>query len=110
MRTKFFALIALALVPLSAWGATPTAEPWHSNARAMLEHLVNVPTVVGRDRVPDVANWLAEQYRLAGFPADDIKVLPYEHTAALIVRWRSRQTEVEADHAHGTHGRGRGEA
>jgi len=55
----------------------------------MLEHLVNVPTVIGRDRVPEVASWLGEQYRAAGFPADDIKVMPYNHTAALIVRWRA---------------------
>lgn len=88
MRTKLFALAALALTPVSGWSVTPTPEPWHSKARAMLEHLVNVPTVIGRDRVPEVANWLAEQYRVAGFPTDDIKVLPYNHTAALIVHWR----------------------
>ncbi len=89
MRTKLLALVALALAPVSGWSVTPAPEPWHSNARAMLEHLVDVPTVIGRDRVPEVANWLAEQYRVAGFPSGDIKVLPYDHTAALIVRWRA---------------------
>ena len=89
MRTKLLALTALALAPASGWSVTPTPEPWHSKSRVMLEHLVNVPTVIGRDRVPDIANWLAEQYRVAGFPTDDIKVLPYNHTAALIVRWRA---------------------
>jgi acetylornithine deacetylase/succinyl-diaminopimelate desuccinylase-like protein len=89
MRTILLALAALALAPVSGWSVTPTPEPWHGKARAMLEHLVNVPTVIGRDRVPEVANWLAEQYRVAGFPTDDIKVLPYNHTAALIVRWRA---------------------
>src|SRR5215813_3416159 len=89
MWKKLFALSALTLAPLTGWTVTPTPEPWHSKARAMLEHLVNMPTVIGRDRVPELANWLSEQYRAAGFPADDIKVLPYDRTAALIIRWRA---------------------
>jgi hypothetical protein len=46
----------------------------------MLEHLVNVPTVIGRYRVPEVANWLSEQCCVAGFPDDDIKVPPWMST------------------------------
>ena len=64
-------------------------DPWHAKARAMLEHAINVPTVLGRDRVPELANWLADQYRAAGIPDADIKVMPYDKTAALIVRWRA---------------------
>ncbi|MEV9612699.1 hypothetical protein AB0254_25755, partial [Klebsiella pneumoniae] len=60
MRTKLLAFSVLALTSISGWSATPTPEPWHSNARAMLEHLVNIPTVIGRDRVPEAANWLAD--------------------------------------------------
>jgi acetylornithine deacetylase/succinyl-diaminopimelate desuccinylase-like protein len=55
----------------------------------MLEHLVNVPSVQGRGRVPELANWLAEQYRAHGFPAGDIKVIPYGETAAFVARWRA---------------------
>lgn len=67
----------------------PTAHPWHDQARAMLEHLVDVPTVKGRGRVPELANWLAAQYRAHGFPSEDIRVLPYGETAAFIARWRA---------------------
>ena len=66
-----------------------TSALWHAKARAMLEHAVNVPTVLGRDRVPELARWIADQYRAAGFPDADINVLPYDKTAALIVRWRA---------------------
>lgn len=55
----------------------------------MLQHAVNVPTVAGRNRVPELAAYLADQYRAAGIPKADIKILPYEKTAALIVRWRA---------------------
>jgi len=82
----------IALCPLAGMGEVPAADPWHERARAMLEHLVNVPTVVGRDRVPELAQWLADQYRAAGFADADIHVMPYDNTAALIVRWRASGT------------------
>ena len=44
--------------------------------------IVNIPTVLGRGRVPEEAQYLADQYRAAGFPADDIHVLPYDTTNA----------------------------
>ena len=65
----------------------------------MFEHLVNIPTVFGRGQVPTLASYLADQYKAAGFPADNVHLLPYdstdpvakvtEKTAALIVRWRA---------------------
>jgi acetylornithine deacetylase/succinyl-diaminopimelate desuccinylase-like protein len=71
----------------------------HRAVHDMFERLVNTPTVFGRGQVPTLANYLADQYRAAGFPADDIKVIPYDSTdpvakvtdktAALIVRWRA---------------------
>jgi acetylornithine deacetylase/succinyl-diaminopimelate desuccinylase-like protein len=71
----------------------------HRATHDMFEHLVNIPTVFGRGKVPTLANYLADQYRAAGFPAADVQVVPYESTdpvtkvtektAALIVRWRA---------------------
>ncbi|MES2148317.1 MAG: M20/M25/M40 family metallo-hydrolase [Pseudomonadota bacterium] len=78
-----------ALVVASAVHASPADDVWHAKARALLEHAVNIPTVEGRDKVPELAAYLAAQYRAAGFPDADIKVMPYEKTAALIVRWRA---------------------
>ncbi len=80
-----FALLALPAIAQ----ASPQNDPWHAKARALLEHAVNVPTVAGRGRVPELAAYLAAQYRAAGIPAADVKVIPYEKTAALIVRWRA---------------------
>ena len=80
---------SLLLAPLASVAAAPASEPWHARARAMLEHTVSVPTVLGRDRVPELAQWMADQYRAAGFPDADIRIMPYDRTAALIVRWRA---------------------
>jgi acetylornithine deacetylase/succinyl-diaminopimelate desuccinylase-like protein len=69
--------------------AAPATDPWHARARQLLEQSVNIPTVAGRDRVPELAALLAAQYRNAGIPDADIRILPYDQTAALIVRWRA---------------------
>lgn len=82
-------LTALILTAPVAAHATPASDPWHARARGLLEHAVNIPTVAGRDRVPELAAFLAAQYRAAGIPAADIRVMPYQKTAALIVRWRA---------------------
>jgi acetylornithine deacetylase/succinyl-diaminopimelate desuccinylase-like protein len=92
MKLRPLLVAALVLFPIAGHGDVSVAEPWHARARAMLEHLVNVPTVAGRDRVPEVAQWLASEYRAAGFPDADVHVLPYDRTAALIVRWRAPGT------------------
>ncbi len=78
-----------ALLMSTAVGATPANDPWHAKARTLYEHAINIPTVLGRDRVPELAAYLADQYRAAGIPEADIKIMPYDKTAALIVRWRA---------------------
>jgi acetylornithine deacetylase/succinyl-diaminopimelate desuccinylase-like protein len=78
-----------ALLVSGAVCASPANDEWHARARQLLEQSVNIPTVEGRNKVPELAALLAAQYRAAGFPDADVKVLPYEKTAALIVRWRA---------------------
>jgi acetylornithine deacetylase/succinyl-diaminopimelate desuccinylase-like protein len=94
-------LAATALVALAsaAGAAPPTLTPAQRDAtHAMFEHIIDIPTVIGRHRVPEEAQFVADQFKAAGFPAADIHVLPYhtesattgaDDTAALIVRWRA---------------------
>jgi acetylornithine deacetylase/succinyl-diaminopimelate desuccinylase-like protein len=94
----------LASVALAAIASTASAAPPQLTAaqraatHAMFERVVNTPTVIGRHKVPDMAEYLAGQFKAAGFPAADVHVVPYhtgsattgdDETAALIVRWRS---------------------
>lgn len=69
--------------------ASPANDPWHARARSLLESAINIPTVLGRDRVPELAALLADQYRQAGIAESDIHIMPHDKTAALIVRWRA---------------------
>ncbi len=102
MRVLSLLITTSLLSAMSAISApTPNALSLerHRATRDMFEHLVNIPTVFGRGKVPTLATYLAEQYQAAGFPPADVQVLPYdstdsvtkvtEHTAALIVHWRA---------------------
>lgn len=75
--------------------ATPANNQWHAKARDMLDKAIAYPTVAGRGQVPAYAQYLADQYKAAGFT--DIRIVPYEglkgdSTAALIVRWPAEGT------------------
>ncbi|MEH6434105.1 M20/M25/M40 family metallo-hydrolase [Massilia sp. DD77] len=78
-----------ALFLAGAVSATPANDPAHAKARELLERTVNIPTTPGSPKLLEMANYLAGEYCRAGFPEADIKVMPYEKVAALIVRWRA---------------------
>ena len=95
-------LAAVSLVAIAA-SVSAAAPPKLTQAQrdathAMFEHVINIPTVIGRHRTPEMAQYVADQFKAAGFPAEDIHVLPYhtesattggDDTAAVIVRWRA---------------------
>jgi acetylornithine deacetylase/succinyl-diaminopimelate desuccinylase-like protein len=95
------ALLMLALGSTAAVAATdprtvPTQLPpaWQAKTREVFKQAIEIPSVHNRGEVPRVAKLLADQFRAAGIPGSDIRVMPYEalpgdRTAALIVRWRS---------------------
>ena len=98
------AVILLACLPAAALAAPakPALTPAQRTAtHAMFEHVINTPTVIGRHKVPEMAQYVADQFTAAGFPAADVHVMPYhtgsattgeDETAALIVRWRAAGT------------------
>ena len=102
MRHLLAAACAAAIVPTASLAAPPKLTQAQRDAtHAMFEHVINTPTVIGRHKVPEMAEYLAQQFRAAGFPAEDVHVMPYhtesgttgaDETAALIVRWRAAGT------------------
>jgi acetylornithine deacetylase/succinyl-diaminopimelate desuccinylase-like protein len=91
----------LAAVSAAAMGAPakPSLTPaQRAAAHDMFEHVINIPTVIGRHKTPEMAQYVANRFKAAGFPADDVRVMPYhtgsattgeDDTAAVIVRWRA---------------------
>ena len=102
MRHLLAAVCTAALVSTAAGAAAPKlTQAQHDSVHAMFEHAINTPTVIGRHKVPELAQYLADQFKAAGFPEADVHVMPYhtgsattgeDDTAALIVRWRAADT------------------
>ena len=88
---RFFAAAALALLTTSAVAAAP-ADKWHAKAREIFQRSIEIPTVPGRGQMPAMAQYLADEFKAAGWAEGDIHILPHQggpgdQTASLIVRW-----------------------
>jgi acetylornithine deacetylase/succinyl-diaminopimelate desuccinylase-like protein len=85
------ALISL-LLPVVAGAAAPPAAPApeavRAEARELFAKVISYETSIGKGQVPKLAEYLAGRFRAAGFPADDVHVLPLGETASLVVRYR----------------------
>jgi acetylornithine deacetylase/succinyl-diaminopimelate desuccinylase-like protein len=86
-------LVLIAAALLSAAGAAAAqdapADRWHAKAREIYARSIGFQTVDGRNQSPELAEYLAGEFRAAGFT--DVAVRPYDDTAALVVRWPAAQ-------------------
>jgi acetylornithine deacetylase/succinyl-diaminopimelate desuccinylase-like protein len=99
MRYLLAVTALAAIASTAATAAGPQLTPAQRDAtHAMFEHIINTPTVIGRHKVPEMAQFVADQFKAGGFPAEDVHVIPYhtgsattgdDDTAAVIVRWRA---------------------
>src|SRR6185436_5982104 len=72
--------------------APPADEASRTLARDIFQHVIGMETSVEGHQAPQMANYLAGLFRQAGFPANDIHVVPVGDTASLIVRYRGDGT------------------
>ncbi|HEX8262495.1 MAG TPA: M20/M25/M40 family metallo-hydrolase [Allosphingosinicella sp.] len=91
MRRLLF-VAALGAAISSGASAQPASERWNAKAREILARAVEIPTVQGRGKVPELARYLAGEYKAGGWAERDVQVVPYEGapgdaTAAFIARW-----------------------
>jgi carboxypeptidase PM20D1 len=87
MNTPFISIAAILLICTTAVAQDVNSE----HARKTLEiyeRIIEVETAKNLGNVPEVANYLADELIAAGFPQEDIEILPVGETAALIVRYR----------------------
>lgn len=87
--TLRYSTLLLALTCTHNTFAIAQPDPWQVKAEEIFSHAISVPTVTGRNKVPELAQYFADQFRAAGIAKQDIHILPYNNTAALIVRWRA---------------------
>ena len=77
----------------AASAAEPARLSQHEQkAREIYAKVIAMPTSKGNGQVPVMAEYLAGEFRAAGFPAADVSVVPFEgvddKTASLVVRYR----------------------
>jgi acetylornithine deacetylase/succinyl-diaminopimelate desuccinylase-like protein len=89
---RIFAALVLAFLSSAAAAADPAPDKWDAKARDIFQHAIGIPTVQGRGKVPELAQYLADQYKAAGWAEAEVHVIPYEgapgdKTAAFVARW-----------------------
>lgn len=86
-------VVSLVLAWMAAETPAPTApERARTEAREIYARVVAFKTSIGLGQVPVMAAYLADKLRAAGFPAEDVHVLPVGKTASLVVRYRGDGT------------------
>jgi acetylornithine deacetylase/succinyl-diaminopimelate desuccinylase-like protein len=86
---KRSALLFAAILFSSGAVAAPDSDSEH--ARKTLEiftHIIGIETSKNLGNVPGMANYLADELLAAGFPKEDVEVVPLGETAALIAKYR----------------------
>ncbi|WP_430388897.1 M20/M25/M40 family metallo-hydrolase [Dyella sp. 20L07] len=85
LKTLLAAMLPIAVaVPAQA----TTLDANQAQARDIFSHLIAFKTEIGQGQVPVMVNYLADQFRAAGFPDSDIHIIPHGETAAMVVRYR----------------------
>jgi acetylornithine deacetylase/succinyl-diaminopimelate desuccinylase-like protein len=87
------ALIVLPVALPAQDSSSDYTEPYQREALDIYRTIIGYRTAATHGQVPEVANYLADRFRGGGFPAEDVRVLPFqveggEETAGLVVRYR----------------------
>jgi acetylornithine deacetylase/succinyl-diaminopimelate desuccinylase-like protein len=97
-KTKFS--LGLGSMLVGALSLATAAEaprgPFDAKAREIFAKVISMPTSLGLRKVPEMAEYLAGEFRAAGIPAQDITIVPFklpaDETASLVVRYRGDGT------------------
>jgi carboxypeptidase PM20D1 len=102
MRTILIIMVTLSNILLfspvyaKAKSADYTAD-YQIHALEIYRHIISIRSAAGQGKVPELANYLAEQFSNGGFSEDDIHVLPQtlssgEKAASLVVRYKGNNS------------------
>lgn len=89
---RFATTVLAGAIALFAGAAAHAADPAITAQMPatmdMLRHAISLHTAQGHDLVPTLASYFAKQLEANGFAASDIEIIPVDHTAAMVVRYR----------------------
>ncbi|MBC8027441.1 MAG: M20/M25/M40 family metallo-hydrolase [Steroidobacteraceae bacterium] len=81
------------LTAATSQAADPPLTVHEAKAREIYAKSISIPTQLGNAKMKEFAEYLAGEFRAAGFPSEDIHILPFkgegDETVSLVVRYRS---------------------
>jgi acetylornithine deacetylase/succinyl-diaminopimelate desuccinylase-like protein len=85
---KILPLVILLLASLPALAAGTKDSPHAIKTLEIYKTIIEIPTVAGRGKVPEMATYLANEFRKVGFKDEDIQIIPTGETVGMIVRYQ----------------------
>lgn len=79
-------ILLLAYVPVLAAGVKDS--PHAIKTLEIYKTIIEIPTVAGRGKVPEMTAYLAKEFSEVGFKEEDIQIIPVGETVGMIVRYR----------------------
>ena len=80
--------LASACLAFQALADDPTQSVHAKETIEIYTHIIGVESSKNLGNVPEIANYLRSELIAAGFPEDDVEVVPLGETASLIARYR----------------------
>lgn len=88
---------ANAAAPEAATSAAATAlTPHQAKARELLAKVIGFKSFVGADENPQMADYLAAEFKAGGFTDEEVIVRRFEDTAYLVVRYKGQAPKGQA--------------
>ena len=88
MTVRGFAGACFALMVVALPVAAAPSEKERAQALEIYRTIVEMDTSIEGGKTPEMAKYLAGKFRDAGFESGDVHVVPFDKTAALVVRFR----------------------
>ena len=85
---RIIMLVAAGLLSSNVIAAQDINSEHAKKTLEIFTRIIGVETSKNLGNVPEVANYLASELRAAGFPDEDVEVVPLGETASLIARYR----------------------
>ena len=88
---KALSISILLLVSAPSIGSDKTTSAHAKKSLQIYKTIIELPTVAGRGKVPEMTNYLAKELRSAGFKPEDLQILPTGETALFIARYKGNK-------------------
>jgi carboxypeptidase PM20D1 len=87
---RYVVALGAAFIGTSVLASPQPPEAVRKQAREIFQRTIAFRTSIGLGEVPAMAAYLADHFQRAGFPKEDVHVLPLGETASLVVRYRGK--------------------